>query len=116
MGDSRTRPVAVGGRLRAARLGCLAAIAVAGWAQGASPRPDNAPRAAPGVVVQYEERASGNVIYLEEKGGMLGSIAPPVDIAEAPPRTGAKAPAKRAAATAAEARLAQRRTTDARKP
>jgi hypothetical protein len=71
------------------------------------------------VVIQYEERASGNVIYLEEKGGMVAAVAPPVGTAEAPPRIDAKAPAKRASANPAApagTRLAQRRTADARKP
>ena len=71
MGKSRSS-------LLAAVAACLAATGLSGGAgaQVASPKRDSGARGAPGAIVQFEERASAGVVYLEETGGMASAQAP----------------------------------------
>jgi hypothetical protein len=74
-------------RLRVPAGACAAALAfalTAAHAQVASPRPDNAVRAAPGVVVNYQEVRGANVLYLEEKGGRISAPQAPVAVEREP--------------------------------
>lgn len=86
MGASRTRHL-VTHRLRAGvavtALGLALASAAAGPATAPSLAPAPAPRGpavkgAPGVVVQFQESAGTNLLYQQEKGGMVSSVPPPV--------------------------------------
>lgn len=100
-----------------AAAACLAALCLPGVALAQSPPPDlgpklpapmrdmgvrgnpNAPVArgaigAPGVVIRYEETASNRVIYHEESGGMVATIAQPVKAVRAAPTPAETAPAK----------------------
>ncbi|MEO5616554.1 MAG: hypothetical protein ABIS67_02175 [Candidatus Eisenbacteria bacterium] len=68
------------------------------------------------MIVQYEEAPGSNVIYLEEGGGMVSAIAPPVPakrkpIAAANAGPAAARPAAKPSGTAT--RLAQRRVAPA---
>lgn len=78
-------------------------------AQKVSAKNDTAPpvRALAGVSVQYEEKASSRILYIEEKGGMVSPLPPPVPanvpeptpaIAVQPKSQSAVAPPKKAAA------------------
>ena len=99
MRDSRTRTGGKRGCLCAAGAACAAAIALSGSseAQPPSPRHDSAARGAEGVIVQYEEAPGSNVLYLEEKGGMVSAVAPPAPAGREPP---AASPARKAQAVA----------------
>ena len=66
--------------------GVLAFALTAADAQVASPRPDNAVRAAAGVVVSYQESRGANVLYLEEKGGRISAPLAPVAAEREPPK------------------------------
>lgn len=78
-------------------------------AQKVSAKSDTGPpvRALAGVTVQYEEKASSRILYLEQKGGMVSPLPPPVPanvpeptpaIAVEPKSQSAVAPPKKAAA------------------
>ena len=77
-------------------------------AQKVSAKSDTPPvRALAGVSVQYEEKAGSRVLYLEQKGGMVSPLPPPVPanvpeptpaIAVQPKSQSAIAPPKKAAA------------------
>jgi|KBSSwiStaDraftv2_1062776.scaffolds.fasta_scaffold385541_2 hypothetical protein len=101
----------------AIRVGCAAAAfaaifvgsATPASAQKVSAKGDTAPpvRALAGVSVQYEEKAASRILYLEEKGGMVSPLPPPVPanvpeptpaIAVQPKSQSAVAPPKKAAA------------------
>lgn len=95
MGDSRTRNAH--GCLCAAGAACAAAIAFSGPSAAQSPKPDSPARGAAGVIVHYEEAPGSNVIYLEESGGMVSTVALPDPAQRKPP---AAKPAPKAQAVA----------------
>jgi hypothetical protein len=76
-------------------------------AQALSQKPDKGARAAAGTILQYEEAAGANVIYLEEKGGMVSAVAPPVAPPVAAKRDVPPAPATRRALAKAPAKAAE---------
>jgi hypothetical protein len=90
----RTRKAPRYGLRPAARFACAAALCLAtgATAQVTSPKRD-APKGPPtsGSVVSYQEAPSGGIIYLEQKGGIVSAVAPPVKPAGG---TVAAAPAK----------------------
>ena len=96
MGDPRTRYCGTRGGFCAA---CAVVFGVAGpaAAQALSQKPDKGARGAAGTVVQYEESVGRNVIYLEEKGGMVSAAAAPVAPPVATKRDVSPAPAARRA-------------------
>jgi len=71
MGDPRL-PGAV-----AAFSAALLGLAAPAGAETVSAKSDTPVRAVAGVVVQYQESRS-RVLYIEEKGGMVTPVAPPV--------------------------------------
>ena len=100
----------------AIRVGCAAAAfaaifvgsATPASAQKVSAKSDTPPvRALAGVSVQYEEKPSSHLLYLEQKGGMVSPLPPPVPanvpeptpaLSVAPKAQSAVAPPKKAAA------------------
>ena len=108
MEDPDNRPGHAARRWQAAFLACAAACLCASALAQRAPAKADAPahkaeppvRAAAGVLVEYEEKRDTNILYLEEKGGMLtapsaivGEVPVPAVPAKAPPA----APAKRRA-------------------
>ncbi|HUP96654.1 MAG TPA: hypothetical protein VM073_01870 [Usitatibacter sp.] len=82
-------------------------MALPAAAQAPSPRPDKGALGGAGTIVQYEESAGTNVIYLEEKGGLTSPLAAPIQpAAEARPplRKPTRAPAKSANRTSTAAK------------
>ena len=71
MGDPRAHGAAAA--LSVALLG----FGVQAGAQNVSAKGDNAVVAAPGVVVR-QEPVRGRLLYIEQKGGMVTPVAPPV--------------------------------------
>lgn len=78
----------------AAACFCAPALAQRAPAKAEVPVPRAAPpvSAAPGVLVQYEEKRNANIVYLEEKGGML--TAPSAIVGEARELVAAPVPVK----------------------
>jgi hypothetical protein len=73
MGDPRLQGAAVA--FAAAFLGFCAPAS----AQKVSAKSDTGVRAGAGaVVIQFEEKRSSRILYQEEKGGMVTSVAPPL--------------------------------------
>lgn len=73
---------------------CTPALAQRAPARAEAPAAKAAPAvsAAPGVLVQYEEKRNTNILYLEEKGGML--TAPPAIVGEVPEAAAGAIPGK----------------------
>lgn len=78
MGASRTRPLAIAAGRSAGAFAALGFALVATAAGPASAPREPAVKGAPGVVVRFEESPGANLLYLQEKGGMVTSIPPPV--------------------------------------
>lgn len=74
------------GRLAAFGLACAAGVLLpqAAMAQSRSPAGDKSgAKGLAGTIVQFEEKPSRAVIYIEEKGGLVTPLAPPT-VAEKP--------------------------------
>ena len=92
------------------------AFATSSIAAGPAPRaaarpapPEGAVKAAPGIQVDYSERGGTNVLYLEEKGGMVSVLAPtPPDPRQLATETARSAPPEGRPATVARASLPSR--------
>ena len=107
MGESPFRCGRTPGRLAALGLAFAggALLMQAAVAQSRSPAGDKGgAKSLAGTVVQFEERPSGAVIYLEEKGGIVTSVAAPIERVNAEvaaPLVAPKAAPKSAAKSAA---------------
>ena len=102
MGDARLHGVA------AAFLAALGLGSPAN-AQKPSAKSDTEVVAAPGVVVR-QEPVRGHMLYLEQKGGMVIPVAPPVPANVPEPTTGL-APGPKANAATTPAKKARKSTT-----
>ena len=104
----RTRKATRYGLRPAARFACAAALCLATSAAAQLPSPKrDAPKGPPtsGSVVSYQEAPSAGIVYLEEKGGIVSSVASPVKAAPAAaPKAAATAARK---APAAPSKVAQ---------
>lgn len=108
MGESPFRGGRMVGRLAALGLACAggALLTHGALAQTRSPASDKGgAKGLGGTVVQFEEKPSSAVIYLEEKGGLVTPVAPIVErgnaeVVAAPKSAAAPAPAKAATKTA----------------
>ena len=110
MGESPFRGGRMVGRLAALGLACAggALLTHGALAQTRSPAGDKGgAKGLAGTVVQFEEKPSRAVIYLEEKGGLVTPLAPIVERG-----TGEALPAPKSAATPIAAKAA----TKAAKP
>ena len=86
-------------------------VGIPASAQKVSAKSDTPPvRALAGVSVQYEEKTGSHLLYLEQKGGMVSPLPPPVPanvpeptpaLSVAPKSQSAVAPARKAARKAA---------------
>lgn len=101
MADQRDRE---GSSPRFRAFGCAWALAslvlpAGAFAQAGAPaKKEPAARPAAGAaVIQYEESPGSAILYIEEAGGLVASVAPAI----APRREAAAAPAKTATSTAA---------------
>lgn len=107
MGESPFRNGRSLGRVAALGLACAAGVLLpqAAMAQSRSPAGDKGgAKGLGGTIVQFEEKPSRAVIYLEEKGGLVTPVATPTAPANgeiATPRAAPQAAAK-AAGKAAE--------------
>ena len=63
---------------KTALLFAAAMLALAASAQPIASKREAPVRGAAGAVIQYQEKAGENVLYLEEKGGLVTTVAPPV--------------------------------------
>lgn len=115
MANLHTRDGGKRGCLCAAGAACAAAIAFSGASEAQSPKPDSPTRGAAGAVVHYEEAPGSNVIYLEESGGMVSTVALAVPAARKPlaakpaPRDQAVAGPRPAKPSGSATRVVQRR-------
>jgi hypothetical protein len=114
MGASPFRGGRIVGRLAALGLACAggALLTHAALAQTRSPAGDKGgAKGLAGTVVQFEEKPSRAVIYLEEKGGIVTPLAPIVERG-----TGEALPAPKAVAAQGAAPAAKRATKAATPP
>jgi hypothetical protein len=97
MGFSGTPNRLRGGRVRVAVIAALAAACVAPGAPAQRPAPKvDAPlQGAPGAVIQFEESQSSNILYLQEKGGMVSLVSAPASPAHPGGKAAEPAPARR---------------------
>jgi hypothetical protein len=81
MGESPFRGGRIVGRLAALGLACAggALLTHAALAQTRSPAGDKGAKGLAGTIVQFEEKPSRGVIYIEEKGGLVTPLAPIVE-------------------------------------
>jgi hypothetical protein len=120
LGDFHAATGGKRGRLRAAGVACAAAffLCAASHAQSPSPRHDSPARGAAGVIIEYQEGPGANLLYLEEKGGMVSRAAggreTPVEVAARKAQDVAQAADAKLSAAAAKASAAPAKVAAAR--